>query len=103
MMMMSLNLQSGISLEGRTHPLCRARPHAMCKAAIIERGCSMPTRTCSPIRVLTIRDMLSHVRRRGHLALRGVTISVGGRLVTLGLALLVSRQGFCRQPAAHMK
>ena len=44
--------------------------------------------------MLTIRDMLSHVRRRGHLTLRGVTISVGGRLVTLALALLVSRQGF---------
>jgi hypothetical protein len=54
-----------------------------------------PSRTCSPNRVLTIRDMLSHVRRRGgHLTLRGVTISVGGRLVTLALALLVSRQGF---------
>lgn len=54
-----------------------------------------PSRTCSPNRVLTIRDMLSHVRcRGGHLTLRGVTISVGERLVTLALALLVSRQGF---------
>lgn len=55
------------------------------------------------IRVLTVRDMLSHVCRRGHLTLRGVTISVGCRLVTLAPALLVSRQHFAAASRANMK
>ena len=98
--MMSPNLQYQSRVQET--PLCRARPHAQVQCRYAKRCRSTPSCTCSAIRVLSIRDMLSHVRRRGHLTLRGITISVGGRLVTLALALLVSRQGFrSSQPRAH--